>query len=66
MQNVWGYDYVGDTKTIDVHVKRVRAKKTFEIGVLRRWGLTAGGVASRSLRRFLGSASQSDMVAFQQ
>ena len=26
MQNVWGYDYVGDTKTIDVHVKRVRAK----------------------------------------
>jgi len=26
MQNVWGYDYVGDTKTIDVHVKRLRAK----------------------------------------
>ena len=26
MHNVWGYDYVGDTKTIDVHVKRLRAK----------------------------------------
>ena len=26
MQNVWGYSYVGDTKTIDVHVKRLRAK----------------------------------------
>lgn len=26
MQNVWGYNYMGDTKTIDVHVKRLRAK----------------------------------------
>ena len=26
MANVWGYSYVGDTKTIDVHVKRLRAK----------------------------------------
>lgn len=26
MQDVWGYDWVGDTKTIDVHVKRLRAK----------------------------------------
>ena len=26
MQDVWGYDYVGETKTIDVHVKRLRAK----------------------------------------
>ena len=26
MANVWGYNYVGDTKTIDVHVKRLRAK----------------------------------------
>ena len=23
---VWGYDYVGDTKTLDVHVKRLRSK----------------------------------------
>jgi two-component system, OmpR family, response regulator RegX3 len=26
MENVWGYDYAGDTKTIDVHVKRPRSK----------------------------------------
>ena len=23
---VWGYDYVGDSKTLDVHVKRLRSK----------------------------------------
>jgi len=23
---VWGIDYVGDTKTLDVHIKRLRAK----------------------------------------
>src|SRR5690606_35367385 len=26
IDRVWGPDYVGDTKTVDVHVKRVRAK----------------------------------------
>lgn len=26
MQNVWGYDYIGDTKTIDVHIRRLRSK----------------------------------------
>lgn len=26
MDRVWGADYVGDTKTLDVHIKRVRAK----------------------------------------
>ncbi len=26
MQDVWGYDYLGDTKTIDVHIKRLRSK----------------------------------------
>jgi len=26
IDRVWGSDYVGDTKTLDVHVKRVRAK----------------------------------------
>jgi two-component system response regulator RegX3 len=23
---VWGTDYVGDTKTLDVHIKRLRSK----------------------------------------
>lgn len=26
IDKVWGYDYVGDTKTLDVHIKRLRAK----------------------------------------
>ena len=23
---VWGYDYYGDTRTVDTHIKRLRAK----------------------------------------
>jgi two-component system response regulator RegX3 len=26
IDRVWGNDYVGDTKTLDVHVKRLRSK----------------------------------------
>jgi len=26
LQNVWGYDYVGDTRTVDVHVRWLREK----------------------------------------
>ncbi|MCD8118213.1 MAG: response regulator transcription factor [Lachnospiraceae bacterium] len=26
LENIWGYDYVGDTRTVDVHVKRIREK----------------------------------------
>lgn len=26
IDRIWGSDYVGDTKTLDVHVKRVRSK----------------------------------------
>jgi two-component system response regulator RegX3 len=26
IDRVWGHDYVGDTKTLDVHIKRLRAK----------------------------------------
>jgi len=26
IDEVWGHDYVGDTKTLDVHVKRIRRK----------------------------------------
>jgi len=26
LNNVWGSDYIGDTKTLDVHVRRLRAK----------------------------------------
>jgi two-component system response regulator RegX3 len=26
IDRVWGSDYFGDTKTLDVHIKRIRAK----------------------------------------
>ena len=32
---IWGANYVGDTKTLDVHVKRIRAKIEVEPGTPR-------------------------------
>jgi two-component system response regulator RegX3 len=32
IDRVWGSDYVGDTKTLDVHVKRLRSKIEREPG----------------------------------
>ena len=26
LEHVWGYDYYGDSRTVDVHVKRIREK----------------------------------------
>ncbi len=26
LENVWGFDYFGETRTIDVHMKRIRSK----------------------------------------
>lgn len=26
LNNIWGYDYVGDSRTVDVHIKRLREK----------------------------------------
>lgn len=26
LDHIWGYDYVGDTRTVDVHIKRLREK----------------------------------------
>jgi two-component system response regulator ResD len=26
LQNIWGYDYFGDLRTVDTHIKRMRAK----------------------------------------
>lgn len=26
LENIWGYDYSGDTRTVDVHIKRLREK----------------------------------------
>ena len=32
IDRVWGHDYVGDTKTLDVHIKRLRAKVEDDTG----------------------------------
>ncbi len=42
LDKVWGYDYLGDSRTIDVHVKRLREKLE---GVSDKWALkTVWGV----------------------
>ena len=42
LQEVWGYDYLGGTRTVDVHVRRLRAKLGVEdealIGTVRNVG----------------------------
>ncbi|TAK69983.1 MAG: response regulator transcription factor [Actinomycetota bacterium] len=42
LQEVWGYDYFGGTRTVDVHVRRLRAKLSVEheslIGTVRNVG----------------------------
>ena len=32
LQHIWGYDYVGDTRTVDVHIKRLREKLSGSTG----------------------------------
>ena len=42
LDDVWGFDYYGDTRTVDVHVKRLREKLE---GVSDKWELkTVWGV----------------------
>jgi DNA-binding winged helix-turn-helix (wHTH) protein len=42
LQEVWGYDFFGGTRTVDVHVRRLRAKLGAEheqmIGTVRNVG----------------------------
>ena len=35
LDRIWGYEYVGDTRTVDVHVKRIREKLDSE----DEWGI---------------------------
>lgn len=35
LDKIWGYDYIGDTRTVDVHVKRIREK----IKDLNNWSI---------------------------
>ncbi|MBP0967378.1 MAG: winged helix-turn-helix transcriptional regulator, partial [Oscillospiraceae bacterium] len=42
LDEVWGFEYYGDSRTIDVHIKRLREKLE---GVSDKWGLrTVWGV----------------------
>lgn len=36
LDNIWGYEYIGDTRTVDVHIKRLREK----IKDHKNWALT--------------------------
>ncbi len=35
LDHIWGYEYIGDTRTVDVHVKRIREK----MGDHSKWSL---------------------------
>ncbi len=35
LDKIWGYEFMGDTRTVDVHIKRLREKMTYE----DTWGL---------------------------
>lgn len=37
LEHIWGYDYIGDTRTVDVHIKRIREK----INDHKRWALSS-------------------------
>ena len=38
LDHIWGYEYIGDTRTVDVHIKRLREK----IKGNDKWALTTG------------------------
>ena len=49
LDEVWGFDYYGDSRTVDVHVKRLREKLE---GVSDKWALkTVWGVFGRQRYR---------------
>lgn len=41
LDHIWGYEYLGDTRTVDVHIKRIREKirdhEKWSIGTV--WGV---------------------------
>ncbi|MEO3754786.1 response regulator transcription factor [Streptomyces sp. B6B3] len=49
IDRVWGADYVGDTKTLDVHVKRLREKIEPD-SANPRWLVTVRGVGYKFVR----------------
>lgn len=41
LDRIWGYEYIGDTRTVDVHIKRIREKisETSAWGIKTVWGI---------------------------
>ena len=41
LDHIWGYEYVGDTRTVDVHIKRLREKikDTNDWAIATVWGI---------------------------
>lgn len=41
LDRIWGYEYIGDTRTVDVHIKRIREKinETDAWGIKTVWGI---------------------------
>lgn len=37
LEHIWGYEYMGDTRTVDVHIKRIREK----MGDHKHWAITS-------------------------
>ena len=63
LQEVWGYDYFGGTRTVDVHVRRLRAKLGAEhemlIGTVRNVGYRFVPVRGDEAGRDQSSADKS-------
>jgi DNA-binding winged helix-turn-helix (wHTH) protein len=64
LQEVWGYDYFGGTRTVDVHVRRLRAKLGAEheqmIGTVRNVGYRFVPPPARTAARADGGSSPDD------
>jgi len=41
LDHIWSYDYIGDTRTVDVHIKRLREKfkNHPDWGIKTVWGI---------------------------
>jgi DNA-binding response OmpR family regulator len=64
VQEVWGYDYFGGTRTVDVHVRRLRAKLGPEheamIGTVRNVGYKFVRPSAEAPRRAVDPSEQLD------
>ncbi len=66
LQEVWGYDYFGGTRTVDVHVRRLRAKLGTDnetlIGTVRNVGYRFVA-QSRDRREAAGTTEEADVAS---